>query len=263
MSIMLFAALLPAVALMIYVYRKDRAEPEPIGLVVRVFLFGALSGPVAAIIENVLFGVFEAVIPAGTLLIVVEYFIGVAAVEEGCKYFCLNTIRKRPEFNYVFDAIVYSVAAALGFAALENIFYVFDGGLDVAFTRAVFSVPGHMADGVVMGTFFGLARKRELHGNRAGARRFYLLAYLLPVVEHGFYDTALSLDSDGFMLIALATDVIFIAIAFGLIHGLSKRDTRLHPLPPSSIEQNLPTADNQPAPPSGPTIRYSSHHREQ
>ena len=229
MNTLLAAALIPAIALMWYVYRKDKAEPEPIGLVLRVFLLGAASGIVAALVEGVLFDVFEAVIPAGMLLIVIEYFVGVAAVEEGCKYFGLNTVRKNPEFNYVFDAVVYSVAAALGFAALENIFYVFDGGLEVAFTRAIFSVPGHMADGVVMGVFFGLARQRELHGNAAGARSYYLLAYLLPVIEHGFYDTALSVDNDLFALLAMAVDLAFIAIAFVLIHNVSKNDAPLHP----------------------------------
>ena len=229
MNILLAAALIPAIALMVYVYRKDRIESEPAGLVMRVFLLGAASGIVASIVESFLFGVFEAVIPAGMLLIFIEYFIGVAAVEEGCKYFCLNTIRKNPEFNYVFDAVVYSVAAALGFAALENVFYVFDGGLEVAVTRAIFSVPGHMADGVVMGVFFGLARQRELHGNASGAAAYYWLAYLLPVVEHGFYDSALSLENDLFALLAMVTDLAFIALAFVLVHNVSKNDSPLHP----------------------------------
>lgn len=209
---------------MIYVYRKDEVEREPAGLVLRVFVIGALSGIVAGMVEGVLFDVFEAVIPAGVLLVVVEYFVGVAAVEEGCKYFALNTIRKNPEFNYVFDAVVYSVAAALGFAALENVLYVFDGGMEVALTRAVFSVPGHMADGVLMGVFFGLARKREVRGNTVRARTYYLLAWLLPVIEHGFYDSALSLDSDALAFAAMATDLVFIAIAFALIRRVSKND---------------------------------------
>ena len=229
MSFLLFVALLPAIALLVYVYHKDKADKEPIGLVVRVFLLGAVSGIVAALIEGVLIGLFEAVIPAGPLLIVVEYFIGVAAVEEACKYACLLTVRKNPAFDYVFDAIVYAVAAALGFAALENVFYVFDGGLEVAVVRAIFSVPGHMADGVVMGVFFGLARQRELHGNASGARTYYWLAFLLPVLEHGFYDAALSFESDFAALGALGVDIVFIIIAFVIVHNISKNDSRLSP----------------------------------
>ena len=229
MYLLLAAALLPAIALMVYVYRKDRVESEPVGLVLRVFVLGAISGPIAAIVENVLFGVFEAILPAGILLIVIENFIGVAAVEEGCKYFCLNTVRKNPAFDYVFDAVIYAVAAALGFAALENVLYVFDGGMEVAITRAIFSVPGHMADGVVMGVFFGIARREQLHGNNAKARTYYWLAFLLPVIEHGFYDTALSLDSDLFALFAMGFDLAFIAIAFVLVHNTAKHDSPLRP----------------------------------
>lgn len=223
------AALLPAIAVMSYVYKKDKAEPEPIALVMRVFGLGALSGLVAGFVESILISTFEAVIPPGIVLLIITYFVGVAAVEEACKFFCLNTVKNNPAFNYVFDAIVYSVAAALGFAALENVFYVMEGGFETAVMRAIFSVPGHAADGVVMGVFYGLARHRELRGNKSGAQTFYWLAFLLPVVEHGFYDAALSTESDLMALIAMAFDLAFIAIAFVLVRKTAATDEPLHP----------------------------------
>ncbi len=226
-TFLLAAALLPAIVLLAFIYNKDKAEKEPIGLVVRVFLFGAVAGPVAAIIENVAFGIFESMVPSGTLLLVLEYFVGVAAVEEGVKYAALNTIRKNPEFNYIFDAVVYAVAASLGFAALENILYVFDGGLEVALMRALFSVPGHCADGAVMGCFFGMARYYEVIGDTARSRRNYLLAFLLPVIEHGFYDAALSSENDGLALLALAVEVAFMIWALSLVNRMAKNDKPL------------------------------------
>lgn len=229
MTLLFIAALLPAIAVMAYVYKKDKAEPEPIRLVLRVFVLGAVSGLVAGFIENILIGTFEAVLPAGVILLVVTYFIGVAAVEEACKYFCLNTVKNNPAFNYVFDAVVYSVAAALGFAALENVFYVMEGGFETAVMRAIFSVPGHAADGVVMGVFYGLARQHELHGRKAQATRFYWLAYLLPLIEHGFYDMALSTESDLMALVAMMFDLAFIGIAFALVRKQSSKDEPLHP----------------------------------
>ena len=229
MTLLFIAALAPAVALMIYIYRKDKVEPEPIGLVLRVFFLGAASGLVASLIESILISAFEAAIPPGTLLLIVEYFVGVAAVEEACKYFCLNTVKNNPAFDYVFDAVVYSVAAALGFAALENVFYVMAGGIETAIMRAIFSVPGHAADGVVMGVFYGIARQHELHGRKAKATQFYWLAFLLPVIEHGFYDWALSTESDVMALVAMAFDLVFIAIAFVLVRKKSVTDEPLHP----------------------------------
>ena len=203
-TVLLAAALLPAICLMAYVYNQDKVEKEPLSLVMRVFFFGAVSGVVAGLIESILIEILEAAVPPGLLLLVIEYFVCVAAVEEGCKMFCLNTVKNRPEFDHVFDAVVYSVAAALGFAALENVFYVLDGSLGTALMRAVLSVPGHAADGVVMGVFYGIARQRQLHGDAAAARSNYLLAFLLPVIEHGFYDAALSSENDGLALLALA-----------------------------------------------------------
>ena len=131
----------------------------------------------------------------------------------------------------------HSESAALGFAALENLLYVFDGGLEVALSRAIFSVPGHCADGVVMGCFFGLAKQREAHGNKSGATSFYLLAFFLPVIEHGFYDAALSTESDAMVMLALAVEFAFIVFAMILVNRVSKNDspigsaTQAQPLP--------------------------------
>ena len=228
-TILLAAALFPAIALMAYVYSRDKVEKEPVGLVARVFFLGAGSGIVAGIAESFLIDGLESMLPEGLLLIVIEYFVCVAAVEEGCKFYCLNTVKKRPEFDYLFDAVVYAVAAALGFAALENVFYVFDGGLETALMRAVLSVPGHAADGVVMGVFYGIARQRELHGDKAKARSFYWLAFLLPTIEHGFYDAALSLDSDAMAGLAMLFDWAFIALAFVLVKRTAAKDAPLYP----------------------------------
>ena len=129
----------------------------------------------------------------------------------------------------MFDAIVYSVAAALGFAALENVFYVMEGGFETAVMRAIFSVPGHAADGVVMGVFYGIARQHELYGRKQQATQSYLLAFLLPMIEHGFYDAALSTESDMMALVAMAVDLAFIALAFTLVRRKSVMDQPLHP----------------------------------
>lgn len=227
MEILLIAALLPAIALMIYVYKKDAAEKEPLGLIAKLFVLGMIAGPLAGFVESVLFEVFESIIPAGTLLLVLKFFVGVAAVEEGFKYLFLNTVRKNPNFNYMFDGIVYSVAVALGFAALENVMYVFMGGLEVAAMRAIFSVPGHCADGVVMGCFFGMARMRELKGQKAGASLYYVLAFVLPVIEHGFYDAALSSENDLLGLVAMVVQIAFILFAGYLVKQVSAKDRPL------------------------------------
>ena len=227
---LLAAALLPAIVLLVYVYSKDRVEREPMKLVLRIFALGALAGPIAGIAEGALFSVFEAIIPAGVVLLVFEYFIGVAAVEEGLKYLFLSMIRKNPEFNYIFDGIVYGVAVSLGFAALESILYVFlMGGMQTAIQRAIFSVPGHCAYGVIMGCFFGVARHREIAGNAKEAKMYYWFAFLLPVVGHGFYDAALSSENGTMALVALAVQISIIIAAMILVHKQSQIDQAIYP----------------------------------
>ena len=229
MDILLIAALLPAIALMVYVYRKDSVEKEPIGLIARLFVLGAVAGPLAAIVENLAFTAFESLLPSGLLLLFLEYFIGVAAVEEGFKYLFLNTVRRHPEFNYVFDGIVYAVAVALGFAALENVLYVFDGGIEVAISRAIFAVPGHAADGVVMGCFFGLARKYEVEGFKNKAFTNRVCALVFPILEHGIYDFSLSTGNDALALFGLGLELVFIGIGMVLVHRMSAHDQAISP----------------------------------
>ena len=261
MEILLIAAVLPAIILMIYVYKKDTVEKEPPRLILRLFILGMVAGPLAGFTESLMFGVINATIDPGVLNLVLSFFVGVAAVEEGFKYLFLSTVRKNPHFNYVFDGIVYAVAVALGFAALENILYVFDGGLEVAAMRAIFSVPGHCADGVVMGCFFGLARHAEFNGDKSKATLYYVLAFVLPTIEHGIYDSALSAESDLLALLAMAFQLAFILFAGYLVKNISKKDKPISPhavtptpaqgqfnAPPAGQQETLP--NQQPPAPS-------------
>ena len=54
MPILLFLAAAPAVALMIYIYKKDSVEKEPVGLLAKLVYFGALSVIFAVIVELIL-----------------------------------------------------------------------------------------------------------------------------------------------------------------------------------------------------------------
>ena len=206
-DILIGLALAPAVVLLYYVYKKDTVEHEPVGLVLRMFMLGAVGIIPAIILELGAGSAIEASFPTGVNQVVFQNFVGVALIEEAVKFFVLSRVAKRPEFNYVFDGIVYGVAVALGFAALENVLYVMEGGFETAVSRAIFAVPGHCADGVVMGCFFGLAYKYRNMGQKSNYISFLFLALFVPFVEHGLYDTALSLDSDMFGLAALLFDI--------------------------------------------------------
>ena len=52
-------------------------------------------------------------------------------------------------FNEPMDGLILGVAAALGFATVENIFYVRAGKILTALVRAIVSVPSHALFGAV------------------------------------------------------------------------------------------------------------------
>ena len=197
---LLLAALVPAAFLMVQVYRLDRIEKEPAGLLLKLALFGALSGLAAGAIEGALTRVLDVTLGGGMLRLVLENFLAVALVEEACKrWVVLKFAWNHPAFDYRFDAVVYCVFSALGFAALENILYVAEYGFAVAVSRALLSVPGHCFFAVYMGIYLGQAKMAE----RAMQRYYielpdespgqYLRASLLvPTLLHGFWDFSLS-----------------------------------------------------------------------
>ena len=197
---LLLAALVPAAFLMVQVYRLDRIEKEPAGLLLKLALFGALSGLAAGAIEGALTRVLDVTLGGSMLRLVLENFLAVALVEEACKrWVVLKFAWRHPAFDYRFDAVVYCVFSALGFAALENILYVAEYGFAVAVSRALLSVPGHCFFAVYMGIYLGQAKMAEramqwyyieLPDESPGQ---YLRASLLvPTLLHGFWDFSLS-----------------------------------------------------------------------
>ena len=125
--------------------------------------------------------------------LLLDNFLVVAVSEEVCKIVPVRLAAwKHPAFDYRFDAVVYSVSSALGFAAVENILYVVQSDLRTAVSRAVLSVPGHFFFAVAMGLLLSRGKQAEKQGN--GRRRTVLcaLAILMPVVLHGIWDVLLA-----------------------------------------------------------------------
>lgn len=183
-STLLGLALGPGLVLLHLMYAADR-QREPVLNVVRYVLGGAIAVFLASWLETTL-GVApwleradEA--PVGFILAMV---FGVGAVEEGFKLLALaRRGRRDAAIDEPFDWVVYAVAVALGFATVENVLYVAEGGMPVALARAATAVPMHALCGTVMG--WRLARAVMLP---AQANRERLLAFVEPTVWHGAYD---------------------------------------------------------------------------
>ena len=228
MTMLLLAALLPPVFLIRSIYRLDAVEKESPSLLWRLFFAGVLAIIPAMILELLLERVLLAAGFQGMLYHVLENFIGIALVEEGCKYlFLRRKTWNHPEFNYRFDAIVYSVVVSMGFAALENVMYVFESGLSVALLRAVTSIPGHAIFAVYMGYYYGQAKYLDRQGDTEGRRRYGLLCLLVPVLLHGFYDFTLSVEIDWMPLVFIVYTIILDVLALRTVKRNAREDHML------------------------------------
>lgn len=183
--ILLSAALLPAIFLWYYIWKQD-PQPEPTSWLVKAALFGVgICIPVAileSVIEQILFG-GEPTTLIGTTI---QAFFVAALPEESFKLLALwLVLRKNPFFDEHFDGIVYAVCVGLGFAALENVFYVVseeENWVGVAVARAFLAVPGHYAFAVLMGYYYSLYHFVDRSPRTAA------LILFVPVLAHGVYD---------------------------------------------------------------------------
>jgi protease PrsW len=208
-------AIAPGVCIAVYVYLKDKHEKEPVGLLVKSFFYGMLSVIVTLLISIPL-SAFVPINETDVTEQAVHAFIIVALVEEFSKFiFVRGILYRNPNFNEPFDGIVYSVMVSMGFATLENIMYVVDGGWGVAILRMLTAVPAHASFAVLMGYYLGLAKfvhKKSHYG-------WYALG--IATLFHGAYDY--------FWFISFVPGIWVGAIA-SLVIGvmLSKKAIKIH-----------------------------------
>ncbi len=189
-TIILITALLPVAVLVFYIWRKDRQAPEPVWQLVKAFGLGVLSVPISLSISLPLglLGLYSDT-PVTLFGSFCTSFFGAAIPEEAAKLFVLwLLLRRNKHFDQKMDGIVYAVMVSMGFAALENVMYLFgnENWLTVGVTRALFSVPGHFCFGVLMGYYYSLAKFYP-----GTPRKNKLMVYFAPVIVHGIFDTIL------------------------------------------------------------------------
>lgn len=227
-------ALIPAIVLLVYIFKKDNLEKEPMKLLWKCFFWGAVSTIGAILLEELGEMLYEGSYEYGSApYAFVDAFIVTALAEELCKYVILKKKTwKSAELNCSFDGIVYAVFVSLGFAACENVFYVTDGGFSVAILRMFTAVPLHAFSAVFMGFFYSRAKEAHVQGRKHSMRRNKCLTLIVPILIHGFYDFLLSMDEDvigetrstiNTVVWILFVIALFI-VSFKLVNKASKED---------------------------------------
>ena len=247
----LVIAIFPAIFFMIYIYRNDDKEKEPPLLLLKCVIGGLLSVPVAIILEMIAEAVviylLENVVSATRVNYGILTAIFVGLIEEGAKFFFLYKFTwKDKAFNYRFDGIVYAVFVSLGFAALENVFYVFNYGTGVALQRALLTIPGHMSFAVYMGLYYGHAKVSEAVNNPDAKALNLKAAYAFAVLLHTIFDATLMVESDIGLIIFFIFVIILDIVVYRTIRFESKNDIPI--VPPTEEDIYAETQLSRPSP---------------
>lgn len=235
MIYILISALAPVIVLLYFVYRKDELQKEPVKEILKAVGLGVLSVFASFLISG----------PLGALGFYTDYpdtlwdavaisFFGAAIPEEIAKFVLFWLfVRKNKWFDEHMDGIVYAAAVSLGFAAFENIGYLMSSEywVSTGIMRALFSVPGHMFFGILMGYYYSLVR---FDPTASGMTKFWVLG--APIIAHGIYDSILfSMDTLPEAL-SLALMVIFIFFCNSLRKHASRR-IKLHVQQDKAVQQ--------------------------
>lgn len=112
----LIAGILPSVIWFVFWNREDADQPEPRGLLTMCF-FGGVVAVIGAI-----FGEQYAASHTNTEF---AKYVSWASIEEVLKFLAVGIVALRSRFyDEPIDAMIYCIAVALGFAALENTLFI-------------------------------------------------------------------------------------------------------------------------------------------
>jgi RsiW-degrading membrane proteinase PrsW (M82 family) len=204
-----------------YFYHRDRYEPEPASLIIRMFLLGvAVTFPVS-FIEGLV-----------AVLIASPFFLAVIVapvVEEYGKYFVVKRFVYRDrEFDEPMDGIVYATATALGFASLENVIYIFSAyalspaaALGTVVIRALVSVPAH----ALFSSIWGYALGRAKFSPPEQRQGIIVRGLVFAMVLHGTFNLLL-ITAEVFAVAAVVFILVFLPGVWILVNRNINRALR-------------------------------------
>jgi RsiW-degrading membrane proteinase PrsW (M82 family) len=115
--------ILPALFWLWFWLQEDKAHPEPKKIIFEAFFLGMIAVPFAIIIEKFLMG------SSGGELSLLLFFAW-AVTEETLKYFGAFIAGIRTKyFDEPIDVVMYMISSALGFAALENVLFIYNSAI--------------------------------------------------------------------------------------------------------------------------------------
>jgi protease PrsW len=223
----LFFGFVPMFLFAAFVNWLDRYEKEPKLLLGAAFVWGVVIAGGGAFILNTAFGIgiyavtgSESAAEVGTTSIVAPI------IEEALKGLAVLVVFLlfRKEFDSILDGIVYGAVTAMGFAAIENVLYIYRNGFQEAgwegfwllvFIRVV--LVGWMHPFFTAFTGIGLAVAR-MSGDTLVKIIAIPIGYTIAVMTHAFHNTfSTVVGGEGGFFLGIFADYIGYAFMLGFI----------------------------------------------
>ena len=209
----LLITILPSLLIVLFFVKSDRF-PEPTNQIIKIFFYGIFLCFPAYYLNTALGDIYA---NTGLSESLISSFLSAAPVEEILKFTVLySLVYRMKDFNEPIDGIVYGVTVSLGFATLENIYYVYlladyfnTSSVELAIIRSFSAVPAHAAFGIIMGYFFMRYAYIKNEGNLA-------LAFLIPTFLHSCYNYFVIYNFLISLIIILLSWIIGLKIFFKL-----------------------------------------------
>jgi RsiW-degrading membrane proteinase PrsW (M82 family) len=208
--VIFIATFAPSLAWLGYFYLRDELDREPLHLVILVFGGGLLAGPISLglfhLIEMTAFyRDIEWIHEASILEQAVYCFLAIGPIEELSKFVVVWIFvdRKHIVFNSPFDGMVYAAAAALGFATIENWYFMLEAE-EPMWALAVTRPFNH----VLFASFWGFALGTIRFQKRG--RSLVYKGLFLSMVYHGLYDYIVVTDVVPYMCSFLLVIVLWL-----------------------------------------------------
>lgn len=210
----------------------DRYDPEPAYALIMALAWGGVAACGVSAVVNTLVGAV-----AGD---VVSTVVSAPIIEEAMKgilvlgYFFFL----RREFDGVVDGIIYATFVAIGFAAVENVIYYANAGLEggaggmlgTFFLRGLLTPWGHPLYTSMIGIGVGVARETHRGWLRLVAP---VVGYGAAVVLHAVWNgsavglSSLGVEGVAIFLVLLLLWFLFVATFLGIVFGLVMRRGRI------------------------------------
>lgn len=270
-------AIIPAILLCIYVYKKDRAEKEPVGLLALLFVLGSAFSIPTIVTQNFWMSLVDELFVNQQIINsdgIIGYtsnlayythhilyaFIATAFTQEMVMWLIMVIVTyKSKNFNSLFDGIIYAVFVALGFSTVENIYFSVINGWDTLLMKTCVSLPGHLLFSVIMGYFYTLwhinkqasliENDYEVKGlikvdKAFSYRRWLILSIIAPIGLHGIYSLSEITMQNGIDIAFYALVGIGYIFCFHEIKKQSEKDELDKTLVANMIKVKYPNISN-------------------